>query len=150
MSESNRSGSTGKSVSRAGAPPGETTNRSCFPAASHRNATVFPSGDQVGLVGYLMFAIRSMVMLPRGGSAAAGDASVSRTVEHCSKRVRVISPPSEPGGDAKAEYARCEDARRTSPGRADLLVLQQHVVRIERVEQVERCLQPGRVCGKSF
>ena len=69
MSDTSSSGSTGKSVSRTGALPGVTTNRSCLPAASHRNATLVPSGDHAGLVGYLMSAMRSMVMLPRGGSA---------------------------------------------------------------------------------
>ena len=71
MSDTSRCGSTGKSVSCTGVCPGVTTNRSCLPAASHRNATLVPSGDHVGLVGYLMSAMRSMVMLPLAGSACA-------------------------------------------------------------------------------
>ena len=70
-SDCSRSGSTGKSVRATAWLPGVTTNRSCLPAASHRNATFLPSGDHAGLVGYLMSAIRSMVMLPLGGSASA-------------------------------------------------------------------------------
>ncbi len=78
-SDCSRCGSTGKSVSATGRLPGVTTNRSCLPAASHRNATFVPSGDQAGLVGYLMSAMRSMVMLPFGGSAKAAAAVVSVT-----------------------------------------------------------------------
>jgi hypothetical protein len=69
----------GKSVSATGFWPGVTTNRSCFPHASHRNATIDPSGDHAGADGYLICEMRSMVMLPRGGSAAAGIASSTQT-----------------------------------------------------------------------
>ena len=70
MSERSMSGSTGKSVKAIGALPGLTMNRSCFPAASHRKAMVFPSGDHCCSVGYLMSAMRSIVMLPRGACSA--------------------------------------------------------------------------------
>src|SRR3954471_1532979 len=73
------SGSTGKSVSATGFWPGETTNRSCLPQESQRKATIFPSGDQAGADGYLMCEMRSMVMLPRGVSAAAGIATKRHT-----------------------------------------------------------------------
>src|SRR5687768_15689419 len=53
ISDNSMSASTGKSVSATGFSPGVTTNKSCLPAASHRNATRLPSGDQVALVGYL-------------------------------------------------------------------------------------------------
>src|ERR1700735_1344563 len=66
MSETSKSGSTGKSVRATGVPPDLTMKRSCLPAASHRKAIVLPSGDQRCSEGYLMSAIRSIVMLPRG------------------------------------------------------------------------------------
>ena len=72
MSDVLMSGSTGKSVSATGFWPGATTNRSCLPQASQRNATLFPSGDHAGADGYLICEMRSIVMLPRGASAAAG------------------------------------------------------------------------------
>src|SRR5262249_40122017 len=68
------SGSTGKSVSATGFCRGVTTKRSCFPQASQRKATILPSGDQAGADGYLICEMRSIVMLPRGGSAATGSA----------------------------------------------------------------------------
>src|SRR5258708_33262737 len=70
MSERQVDGFTGKSVRAIGFSPGRTTKRSCLPAASHRKATVLPSGDHAWSVGYLISAIRSMVRLPRGGSVA--------------------------------------------------------------------------------
>src|SRR5262249_27373094 len=74
MSDVRMSGSTGKSVRAVAFWPGATTNRSCLPHASHRNAIVLPSGDHAGADGYLIWEMRSMVMLPRGGSASAGAA----------------------------------------------------------------------------
>jgi uncharacterized membrane protein (DUF485 family) len=59
--------------------PGVTTKRSCFPQASQRKATILPSGDQAGAEGYLICEMRSIVMLPRGGSAAVGTASDRQT-----------------------------------------------------------------------
>ena len=71
------SGSTGKSVSATGVCPGVTTNRSCLPHASHRKATILPSGDQAGADGYLICEMRSMVMLPRGDCETAAGALAS-------------------------------------------------------------------------
>jgi hypothetical protein len=70
MSEIKVSGFTGKSVRATGCPPALTMKRSCFPAASHKNATVFPSGDHCCSVGYLISAMRSIVMLPFGACSA--------------------------------------------------------------------------------
>src|SRR4029453_3933350 len=79
MSAVRMAGSTGKSVNATGFCPGVTTKRSCLPHLSHRNATIDPSGDQAGADGYLICEMRSIVMLPRGGSAAAGVASNTHT-----------------------------------------------------------------------
>src|SRR3984885_8864299 len=78
MSETSKSGSTGKSVRATGVPPDLTMKRSCLPAASHRNAIVLPSGDQPCSEGYLMSAMRSIVMLPRGACWATAGKSKPR------------------------------------------------------------------------
>src|ERR1700752_1594061 len=83
MSETSRSGSGGKSVSATAVLPGVTTKRSSFPAASQRKAIFVPSGDHAGLVGYLIAEIRSMVMLPRGPSAAG---RVTKASAHAATR----------------------------------------------------------------
>src|ERR1700755_1992848 len=71
MSEVRISGSTGKLVRATGCSPALTMKRSCLPAASHKKAIVFPSGDHCWPVGYLISAIRSMVILPRGACSAS-------------------------------------------------------------------------------
>src|SRR5215470_5165438 len=106
MSDNNMSGLTVKSVKATGFPPGVTTKRSCFPAASQRNATIFPSGDQAGLVGYLISAMRSMVMLPRGVAARFTVTLQTRTVKSRKDRRRVIKNLQVCGTDLLAGQRR--------------------------------------------
>src|SRR6476620_10505326 len=95
-----------------------------------------------------MSAMRSMVMLPRGGSAEAGTAARNSASAKTGLMDIVGAPASEPSRHTEADDPRRQDAGRAPPCRADLLVLEQNVVGIEDIEQIDVRLDARRSDGE--